>query len=108
MYKTLFALSVLTLLTAQARVYKGQKEYIKSCKECHNNGQEMTSSKVADSWIEMMNFEGKALADLHLKSKKAKASWSYFKSKKYRKKSKDLKDFMVEYAKDSGNIPACD
>lgn len=51
--------------------------------------------------------KGKPLASLHLKSKKSKKSWKYFKSKKYSKKSKHLKQFLIEYAKDSGNVPAC-
>ena len=42
-----------------------------------------------------------------LKDKDAKKSWKYFKSKKYTKKSKHLKQFVIEYAKDSGNVPAC-
>ena len=28
-------------------------------------------------------------------------------SNKYTKKSKHLKQFVIEYAKDSGNVPAC-
>ena len=54
-----------------------------------------------------MKKKGKPLAKLHLKKKSAKKSWKYFKSKKYTKKSKHLKQFVIEYAKDSGNVPAC-
>ena len=104
----LFSLLILTLLTSEARVYKGQKEYIKKCKKCHLHGQELTSSRKKLQWEEMMKDSGKALAQLHLENKKAKESWKYFESKKYQKNSKHLKDFLVEYAKDSGNIPACD
>jgi hypothetical protein len=58
-------------------------------------------------WKKWMKKKGKGLADIHLKSKKAKKSHKYFKSKTYTKKSKHLKQFLVEYAKDSGNVPAC-
>ncbi len=54
-----------------------------------------------------MKNKGENLAKLHLENKKAKKSHKYFKSKKFKKRAKHLKDFMVEYAKDSGNVPAC-
>lgn len=111
MKKSLFFLAsfmILTLATLEARVYKGQKEYIKKCKKCHNDGQELAYSKKKRSWKKLMKSKGKGLAKLHLDDKKAKDSWKYFKSKKYQKKSKHLKDFVVEYARDSGNVPACD
>ncbi len=105
-----FLLSIMFLMvtTSEARVYKGQKEYIKKCKKCHNDGQELAYSKKRRAWKKLMKTKGKGLADLHLDRKKASDSWKYFKSKKYQKKSKHLKDFFVEYAKDSGNVPACD
>jgi hypothetical protein len=96
------------MLTSEARVYKGQKEYIKKCKKCHNNGQEIAYSKKRRNWKKMMKNKGELLAKVHLKSRKAKGSWRYFKSSKYKKKSKHLKDFFMEYARDSGNVPACD
>ena len=104
----LFSLLVLTVLTSEARVYKGQKEYIKKCKQCHDNGQEIAFSRKKRAWKKMMKSKGELLAKLHFDSKKAKKSWKYFKSKRYHKKAKHLKDFLVEYAKDSGNVPACD
>ena len=104
----LISLSVLTVLTSEARVYKGQKEYIKNCKKCHNNGQEIAHSKQISAWKKMMQNRGELLAKAHFENPKAKKSWKYFKSDRYNKKSRDLKDFFVEYAEDSGNIPACD
>ncbi|MFC2074074.1 cytochrome C, partial [Campylobacterota bacterium] len=60
-------------------------------------------------WKKLLNKKqkGMELAQIHLDSDKAKKSWKYFNSKKYRKKARHLRDFMVEYAKDSGNVPAC-
>lgn len=104
----LLSVMVLTSLSLEARVYKGQKEYIKKCKKCHHNGQELAHSKKKREWKKMMRSKGKSLAALHLKNKKASDSWKYFESKRYVKKSKHLKDFLMEYSKDSGNVPACD
>jgi hypothetical protein len=58
-------------------------------------------------WKKLMKKKGRGLAEIHLRNPKAKKSWKYFKSKRYAKKSKHLKQFLVEYAKDSGNVPAC-
>jgi len=111
MNKTVFSLCALLILAlpqAEARVYKGQKEYIKNCKECHNNGQELAFSKKKKEWKKLVGKNGEGLAALHLERKKASNSWDYFKSSKYEKSSKHLRDFLMEYAKDSGNVPACD
>lgn len=111
MRKSLFFLlsvMVLTSFSLEARVYKGQKEYIKKCKKCHNDGQELAYSKKKREWKKLMKSKGDPMAALHLENKKASDSWKYFQSKKYTKKAKHLKDFFIEYAKDSGNVPACD
>jgi cytochrome c2 len=93
-------------LHVHAAAYKGQRVYAKHCVACHGR-QEFIGSKIAAQWKVLLDNHGKALAKLHLKSQKAKESWGYFKSKKYTKKSRHLKDFLVEYAKDSGKVPAC-
>ncbi len=102
----LFLLSVPAL---EAAVYKGQKEYVKKCRKCHGGGQKVAASKRMRDWKKLLNKKNKGieLAGIHLDSDKAKKSWKYFNSKKYRKKAKHLRDFIVEYAKDSGNVPAC-
>ena len=95
-------------LSSDAAVYKGQREYIKNCKKCHNNGQRLAASKKMREWKKLLKKKGKVLAAIHLKDKHASKSWKYFQSRKYIKRSRHLKDFMVEYARDSGNVPACD
>ncbi len=109
--RTFYATVALTLLTASsmlnAATYKGQKIYIESCKECHGGGQALAASKKQRMWAKMMDNQGEKLAQIHLNSKKADASWAYFKSKTYTKNAKHLEDFLVEYAADSGNVPAC-
>lgn len=90
-----------------AATYKGQKIYIETCKECHKGGQDVAGSKKQREWQKLMENKGEKLADLHLKSKKAEPSWSYFNDRGYTKDAKHLEDFLTEYAKDSGNVPAC-
>jgi len=101
------SIMVLSLTSANAAIYKGQRVFIKKCLPCHKDGQNFVSEFKMKHWKKLMKKKGKPLAQLHLKSKKAKKSWKYFKSKRYAKKSKHLKQFLVEYAKDSGNVPAC-
>ncbi|MFA6187856.1 MAG: cytochrome C [Sulfuricurvum sp.] len=98
----LLAASVLNAAT-----YKGQKFYIESCKECHGGGQELAASKNTRTWEKIMDKKGEKLADIHIASKKAQASWGYFESRKFTKDAKHLEDFLTEYARDSGNVPAC-
>ena len=101
------AITVLGLGSAEAAVYKGQKVYLKKCKKCHGGGLEVAASKKKRTWKKLLKNKGEGMAKLHLENKKAKKSWKYFKSKKYQKRARHLKDFMTEYAKDSGNVPAC-
>ena len=103
----ILALTIFTLTSSNAAIYKGQKVFIKQCLKCHEAGQAFVATKKIRYWKKAMKKKGKPLAKLHLKDKDAKKSWKYFKSKKYTKKTKHLKQFLVEYAKDSGNVPAC-
>jgi len=103
----ILSLTIFTLSSSNAAIYKGQKIFVKKCLKCHDSGQSFVAKYKMHKWKKLMKDKGKSLADLHLKSKKAKKSWKYFKTKKYTKKSKHLKQFLVEYAKDSGNVPAC-
>jgi mono/diheme cytochrome c family protein len=104
---SVLALTVLGLGSAEAAVYKGQKVYIKKCKKCHGGGLEVAASKKRSSWKKLMSNKGEGLAKLHLENEKAKDSRDYFESSAYTKNAKHLQDFLTEYAKDSGNVPAC-
>ena len=109
--KRLIVTAVLCALFAatmsEAALYKGQREFHKKCKKCHNDGQEIAYTFKRRAWKKLMKNKGEGLAELHLQSPKARKSWKYFKSKKYHKKARHLRDFFLEYAKDSGNVPAC-
>ncbi|WP_373036335.1 cytochrome C [Sulfurimonas sp.] len=101
------AFFILSISSLDAAVYKGQKIFVKKCVKCHDEGQAFIAKKKIRQWNKIMKQKGKPLADLHLRSSKAENSWNYFESKKYYRDSKHLKQFLVEYAKDSGNVPAC-
>lgn len=105
----LFSVLVLTSLTASAAIYKGQREFVKRCVKCHKTGQAFVSTKKKRDWKRLMAKKGQKLADIHITSSdsKAKKSIRYFESRKYTRKTKHLKQFLMEYAKDSGNVPAC-
>lgn len=100
--------TVFTYTSLDAAVYKGQREFTKKCRDCHKDGQKIAAAYKKREWKKMFKDKGEGLAEIHLASKEAKKSWKYFKSKKYAKKTRHLRDFMSEYAKDSGNVPACD
>jgi len=102
----LFVVFFITITNAEAAAYKGQRVFSKNCVSCHGK-QKFIASKTKQQWKSVFQNKGQELANLHLKSQKAKDSWNYFKSKKYKKKVRHLKDFLVEYAKDSGKVPAC-
>ncbi len=103
----LISVMILSFSSADAAIYKGQRVFVKKCLKCHKGGQTFIAKYKTKKWENWMKEKGKPLAELHLQNTKAKDSWEYFKSKRYSKKSKHLKQFLVEYAKDSGNVPAC-
>ena len=93
--------------TLNAAAYKGQKIYMNVCKDCHGGGQELAASKNIRTWERLMDKKGDKLIQIHLDSKRAQSSWDYFQDRKFTKDSKHLEDFLTEYARDSGNVPAC-
>lgn len=100
-------ISFIGLTSLEGAVYKGQREYVKKCRSCHGDGQKLLSSKDSMEWEDLMDQNGKALAAVHINDESARDSWDYFGSRKYENRVRDLRDFMLEYASDSGNVPAC-
>lgn len=89
--------------SAFAGAEKGQKLYLKNCKECHGNGTKGAAMKTQAGWDKAFANGAKELTDKHQKNAKAKA---YFDGP-FKNQSKDLHDFLREYGSDSGNVPAC-
>ena len=106
--KKLFFVISLVIVTSSlsAAIYKGHMVYVKQCSKCHVHGESFLKSKTIKEWGFLVSNNGKPLRDIHIKSPKAKASVEYFNSKKYTKKLRHLREFLKEYAKDSGKIPA--
>ena len=91
-----------------ASVYKGQKYFKKKCLSCHGKAMQFVTEKSYDSWLEYLDESGDTMHDIHEESDEAKASMKYFNSPKYRKSMRHFRDFFLEYAADTGNIPACE
>lgn len=106
---SLLSLSFFASFTLDAAVYKGQNEFVKKCVKCHKAGQAFVATKKKKEWNAIMKNKGEKLVEVHLQSKEADAepSREYFESKDFTKNVKHLKDFLMEYASDSGNVPAC-
>lgn len=98
-------LTALSLLStaASADVKKGQKAYLKTCKKCHGNGTKGAAMKTQDEWEELFEDDAELLVEAH----KGDKSEKFFAGKKFKKLSPHLKDFLYEYASDSGNVPSC-
>jgi len=86
-----------------ADVKKGQKAYLKQCKKCHGNGTKGAAMKTQDEWEAAFAKEGAGFKTWHKGTKGEK----YTNSKKFKKYSEHLKDFLYEYGSDSGNVPSC-
>jgi len=109
MSKVVLFLVIITLFNVSglAAVYKGQMVFVKKCANCHRDKEVFIKSRTAVEWESILKNKGEPLLKLHLNDKKARKSWKYFNSKRYTRKVKHLRDFLVEYAKDSGKVPAC-
>ena len=102
---TMTKLAVATLLgmallssTATADVKKGQKVYLKKLKApCGFSGAKFAHKHTQDEW-EAINEAGKMVEEVTKICPKAKMKAKY---------APDVYDFVYEYAKDSGNVPAC-
>ncbi|DAB28164.1 MAG TPA: cytochrome C [Sulfurimonas sp. UBA10385] len=90
-----------------AALYKGQEEFVNACVGCHETRQHFIVTKNKKEWRELIENGGEKLAQIHLDSFNAKDSHDYFKSKIFIENSRHLMQFLMEYAKDSGNVPAC-
>jgi len=99
---SLVALGMLST-AANAEVKKGQKAYLKQCKKCHGNGTKGAAMKTQDEWEELFEDDAQMLIKIHEGDKSEK----YFNGKKFKKYSPHLKEFLIEYGSDSGNVPSC-
>ena len=102
----LFTFSLIILSSSlHASIYKGQRYYQKKCTICHGKALEFVNDKTSSRWKSYLADKGNILYFLHKNSEDATSSMEYFDSTKYRKNLKHLRDFFLEYASDTGNIP---
>ncbi len=102
----LTTLMIFGMTNASAAIYKGRISYSEDCCACHSWSEGISTTKTKKQWEEVMKNNGAGLAKIHILSKKCSDSWAYFTSTKYKKQSRHLQDFFVEYAKNSGNVLA--
>lgn len=101
-------IAILYLPSANAAVYKGHRIFAEDCRACHAQASSLTRLKTVKEWQTAMKDHGVWLAKVHLSSGGDEKARRYFSSTKYKQESKHLQNFLVEYAKDSGNIVVSD
>ncbi|MBC8237736.1 MAG: hypothetical protein H8E76_05845 [Helicobacteraceae bacterium] len=98
----------ISLLPLNASVYKGQKYFKKNCLSCHGKALVFVTEKSYDQWMKYLDVNGDVIYNLHNNVDEAALSMKYFNSQKYRISIGHYRDFFLEYANDTGNIPACE
>lgn len=89
--------------TASADIKKGQKTYLKTCKNCHGNGTKGAAMHTQDEWEDLFAAGGANIIKKHAGTK----AEPYFNGDGFKESSQDLRDFLFEYGSDSGNVPSC-
>ncbi|WP_353662931.1 hypothetical protein [Hydrogenimonas sp. SS33] len=105
--KKLFVFFIASLFLASAMngsVFKGQRAYMKLCKKCHKSGGKLSQSHTQEEWEDYFDDNAKLLLDAHKNNMDAMEK---LQSKRFKKNIRNLRQFFVKYASDSGNVPAC-
>ncbi len=89
---------------ANADIKKGQKAYLKNCKKCHGIGTKGAAMKTQAQWKAAFEDDAKLFKAWHKNDPKAN---KFVHSKKFKKYAPHLRDFLMHYGSDSGNIPSC-
>ncbi|MDD2839323.1 MAG: c-type cytochrome [Sulfuricurvum sp.] len=89
--------------TASADIKKGQKSYLKTCKNCHGNGTKGAAMHTQDEWDDLFANNGAGIIKKHAGTK----AEPFFNGDMFKAQSQDLRDFLFEYGSDSGNVPSC-
>ncbi|KIM12369.1 MAG: hypothetical protein KU37_00185 [Sulfuricurvum sp. PC08-66] len=112
-----------------AAAYKGQKAYKMRCKVCHDSGNKMALVHTKKEWEKLFAQKGETLAHHHVHSPKVEMMLekfhaqgvalkitpekvdAYFENRtggeSYESSVRHLRDFFLEYARDSDSVPAC-
>jgi hypothetical protein len=91
---------------AYADAAKGQKVYLKKFKSKFDlNGAKFSALHSQSEWEELYEDDAKGFIEEF--SKKFPDAAPYLSNPKTLKKIMLIKDFVIEYANDSGNVPSC-
>ena len=85
----------------------GQDYYLKQCASCHGEGSRGGNMASIREWEMMFKKDAEELVDLHIDDEESKTVVKYFQSNEFKKESKDMLNFLQEFAYDSENIPTC-
>ena len=100
-----FLVSAILTTSAIADSAKGQKLYLKYLKKTVGyNGAKFAAKHTQDEWEELFENGGEGFKKEFGTTDKAK---KFFEGKKFEKIMPHIKDFVIEYASDSGNVPSC-
>ena len=102
----LIIIALLFASAATADVNKGKRYYMKDFKQKFKmNGLAFAQLHTAQEWSVLFEEEGKGfIAEFSQRYPKQKA---FLNDPKLWKKLQHVRDFAIEYASDSGNIPSC-
>ena len=101
----LIILLLSSVLTAD--VNKGKRYYMKDFKQKFRmNGLEFTQLHTAQEWSVLFEEEGKGFITEFTQMYPGQKA--FLNDPKLWKKLQHVRDFAIEYAKDSGNIPSCE
>ena len=107
--KTLLTATVLIGLlnvSAVADIKKGQKHYLKTFKSKFKmNGVKFATLHTQDEWRAL--FENNAEGFINEFSERYPKAQKLLNNPKSWKKIQHVRDFAIEYASDSGNVPSC-
>jgi len=92
--------------SAFADAAKGQKYYLKYMKDGSGmNGAKFATQHTQAEWKVLFDGTGEKFVTEY--SKKYPGLDGFLKGEKFQKFMPDIKDFCIEFASDSGNVPSC-
>lgn len=92
--------------TASADVAKGQKLYLKFLKDKFGyNGVKFCAMHSQGEWKDL--FDNNAAGFIKEFGAKHPDAKTFLEGEAFQKYAPDIKDFAIEYANDSGNVPSC-
>jgi len=82
----------------------GQKYYLENCSACHGAGNRGGGLAKSDEWKSYFKDDANLMLFFHQDEPEA---LEYLKTRKFKKQSKRMMKFLIEFASDSPNIPSC-